>query len=183
MSTSTPGAAQHSAVSDPAVLSRVEQFLFHEAALLDAWELDSWLALMHPDVHYRVPAPGFQDRDPHTTLQVIHDDYQLLAGRVTRLKSRHAHAESPKSHTRRMLANIRADYRGGDTACIVAHSNFHVLRNRLGRLDQFVGSYHHVLVPQPSAGLDPGENYRILDRLAVLDHDLVEAGGTVSIVL
>ncbi|WP_345032998.1 aromatic-ring-hydroxylating dioxygenase subunit beta [Kutzneria kofuensis] len=36
---------------------QVEQFLYHEAALLDAWRLDDWLALMHPDVEYRVPAP------------------------------------------------------------------------------------------------------------------------------
>lgn len=175
---------QLSALTDPAELSRVEQFLFHEAALLDAWELDRWLALMHPDVRYRVPAPGWEDGDPHLSLQVIHDDYQLLAGRVERLKSRHAHAESPKSRTCRMLSNVRADYcvDGGSTR-IVAHSNFHVMRSRLGRIDHFVGSYRHLLVPQPSGSPESGGSYRILERLAVLVHDLVEAGGTVSIVL
>jgi p-cumate 2,3-dioxygenase beta subunit len=175
---------QVSAVTDPAELSRIEQFLFHEAALLDAWDLERWLELMHADVRYRVPAPGWEDGDPHLSLQIIHDDYQLLAGRVGRLKSRHAHAESPKSRTRRMLSNVRADYcADGDGTRILAHSNFHVLRSRLGRLDHFVGSYRHLLVPQPAGSPDAGGSYRILERLAVLDHDLVEAGGTVSIVL
>jgi p-cumate 2,3-dioxygenase beta subunit len=166
-------------VSDPALLSRIEQFLYREAALLDAWQLDEWLELMLPDVRYRVPAPGTEDRDPDLTLQVIHDDHQLLAGRVTRLKSKHAHAESPKSHTRRLVTNVRAEYRGDDE--FVAHSNFHVLRNRLGKLDHFIGRYRHLLVDQP--GEDGHPVFRIRDRLTVLDHELVEAGGTVSIVL
>lgn len=166
-------------VTDPAVLSSIEQFLYLEAMLLDEWKLDEWLALMLPDGRYRVPAPGTEDRDPDLTLQVIHDDYKLLAGRITRLKSKHAHAETPKSHTRRMISNVRAEYRGDDE--IVAHSNFHVLRNRLGEMDHFIGRYRHVLVEQLDE--DGHVTYRIRDRLTVLDHDLVESGGTVSIVL
>jgi p-cumate 2,3-dioxygenase subunit beta len=171
------------AITDPDVLCAVEQFLYLEAALLDDWQLDEWLALMHPEVHYRVPAPGSELSDSDLTLQIIHDDYKLLQGRVTRLKSKHAHAESPKSRTRRTVSNIRAERdRSGE---IIVFSNFSVLRNRLGKLDHFIGSYRHLLVPlpQPNADLSIAGRYRIHDRLAVLDHDLIESGGTVSIVL
>ena len=164
-------------ITDPETLSRIEQFLYVEAALLDAWRLDDWLALMHPQARYRVPAPGSQDGEDRSTLQVIRDDYQLLAGRVTRLKSKHAHAESPKSRTRRLVTNVRAERQNGE---LVAFSNFSVLRNRLGALDHFVGSYRHVLVEQ---SVDAATPYLIRDRLTLLDHDLVEAGGTVSIIL
>lgn len=165
-------------VTDLETLSRIEQFLYHEAALLDAWRLDEWLALMDPQARYRVPAPGSQEGDDRSTLQVIHDDYRLLAGRVTRLKSKHAHAENPKSHTRRLVTNVRAERQEGGE--FVAFSNFYVLRNRLGTLDHFVGSYRHVLVER---GVDAATPYLIRDRLTLLDHDLVEAGGAVSIIL
>jgi len=168
-------------VSDPALLCGLEQFLYAEAALLDSWRLDEWLTLMHPGVRYRVPAFGWEQGSAAETLQLINDDLKLLSGRVTRLKSKHAHAESPKSRTRRLISNVRAEHGVRDEGpVLVVHSNFHLLRNRLGRLDNFVGCYRHTLLV--SAGVtEPG--YLVLERLAVLDHDLVEVGGAVSILL
>lgn len=152
---------------------RVEQFLYLEAALLDEWRLDEWLELMHPDIEYRVPAPGSDHLDPRGTLQVIHDDRTRLGGRVTRLNSKHAHAESPHSRTRRFVTNVRAEQGEGG---VVARANFHVMRTRLGQLDHFLGAYRHLLVPA-------GEGFLVRERVATLDHDIVEAGGTVSIIL
>ena len=152
---------------------RVEQFLYREAALLDAWRLDEWLELMHPDIEYRVPAPGSDHLDPRATLQIVHDDRTRLGGRVTRLKSKHAHAESPHSRTRRLVTNVRTEQHDD---VVVAHANFHVMRTRLGQLDHFLGEYRYVLVPA-------GEGFLVRERVATLDHDLVEAGGTVSIIL
>jgi p-cumate 2,3-dioxygenase subunit beta len=162
------------AVRDPALLSEVEQFLFHEAHLLDSWQLDEWLALMHPDVVYRVPAPGSDHLDHRATLQVINDQHLQLSGRVTRLKSKHAHAESPRSRTRRLVGNVRAEQVGD---VLVAHSNFHVMRTRLGQLDHFIGSYRHTLVRTGEGAL------LVRERVATLDHGIAEAGGTVSIIL
>ncbi|HEX3786483.1 MAG TPA: aromatic-ring-hydroxylating dioxygenase subunit beta [Pseudonocardiaceae bacterium] len=156
-----------------ALQHQVEQFLFHEAALLDEWRLDEWLALMRPEVEYRVPAPGSDHLDPHRTLQVIHDDHVRLRGRVTRLKSKHAHAESPHSRTRRLITNVRVESGAGE---LVVHSNFHVMRTRLGQLDHFLGTYRHVLVAD-------GASFLVRRRVATLDHGIVEAGGTVSIIL
>jgi p-cumate 2,3-dioxygenase beta subunit len=151
----------------------VEQFLYREAALLDEWRLDEWFALMDRDVEYRVPAPGSDHLDSRHTLQVIHDDHTRLEGRVNRLKSKHAHAESPHSRTRRFVTNVRVT---ADGDLIVAHANFHVTRTRLGQVDHFHGAYRYVLMSTP-------DGLRVRERVATLDHGIVEAGGTVSIIL
>jgi p-cumate 2,3-dioxygenase beta subunit len=157
----------------PQLQNEVEQFVYHEAALLDEWRLDEWFALMHPDVEYRVPSPGSDQLDPRHTLQVIHDDHSRLGGRVGRLKSKHAHAESPHSRTRRLVTNVRVNDDGDE---LVVLANVHVMRTRLGQLDHFLGSYRFALVRAEGGFL-------VRQRIATLDHGIVEAGGTVSIIL
>ena len=42
----------------------VEEFLVEEAALLDEWRLDEWLALFTEDATYVVPSTDLPDGDP-----------------------------------------------------------------------------------------------------------------------
>ena len=58
----------------------------------------------------------------------------------------------------------------------MAHANFHVMRTRLGQLDHFLGAYRYVLARA-------AESFLVRERVATLDHGIVEAGGTVSIIL
>ena len=123
---------------------RAEEFLYREAALLDAWELDAWLALLTDDARYLVPPNEAPDSDPDTTLFIIADDMQRLRGRVKRLQSRDAHAEFPPSRTRRLITNVRI-VEGGDREALVT-SNFSVHRfRRGGRGGVYVGRYLHRL--------------------------------------
>src|SRR5689334_6072785 len=95
-------------VRDARLIAAVAQFLYDAAALLDEWRLDAWLALFHPQAaRYQIPGPEDQSDDPATTLHLVNDAMTMLAGRVDRLKSKHAHAESPRSRTRRQVANVR----------------------------------------------------------------------------
>ena len=49
--------------------SEVEDFLYHEAALLDDWQLDDWLALYTADARYEVPATDLpRDASPDSSL-------------------------------------------------------------------------------------------------------------------
>ena len=66
--------------------AEVEDFLYHEAALLDAWKLDEWLGLLTHDARYRVPSNDAPDGDPASTLFLIADDIHRIRGRVARLK-------------------------------------------------------------------------------------------------
>src|ERR1700724_1444554 len=95
-------------VRDSELVTAFAQFLYDEAALLDEWRLDEWLALFHSEgAKYLIPSPGDLSDDPATSPDLVNDSIRTLAGRVGRLKSKHAHAESPRSRTRRQIANVR----------------------------------------------------------------------------
>ena len=54
----------------------IEDFLFNEAALLDDWKLEEWLALFTDDARYLVPATDLpKDAPPEGNLFYIADDY------------------------------------------------------------------------------------------------------------
>ncbi len=149
--------------------TQVEDFLFEEAALLDAWRLDDWLLLLTDDATYRVPSNDAPDSQPADALFMIADDTRRIRERVLRLQDRNAHAEFPHSRTRRLISNVRITARSGDELHIEA--NFVVYRHRRNAdIRSFVGQYRHVLRATP-------EGLRIAQRKAVLDaHELGEMG-------
>ena len=104
------------AVSAPATKTQVltvtrsdlEDFLYLEAALLDEWRMEEWLALFVPGARYLVPPAGSNDDvDPATTLFYVADDYHRLTERVKRLGKKNAHVEFPHSRCRRHLEDSR----------------------------------------------------------------------------
>jgi p-cumate 2,3-dioxygenase beta subunit len=164
-------------VRDSGLVAAVAQFLYDEAALLDEWRLDEWLALFHPEAaNYLIPSPEDLTDDPATTLQLVHDSMLTLTGRVGRLKSKHAHAESPRSRTRRQITNVRV-WRGPDD--LLSRSNFDVTRVRAGVVDRYVGVYEHQLLP---GGKDETP-WLIGRRRVLIDHSIEAAGGSISILL
>jgi len=151
----------------------VEAFLYEEAALLDAWKLDEWLALLTEDAYYRVPSNDRPDSDPRGTLFTIADDIARIRSRVTRLKDRNAHAEFPPSRTRRIVTNVRIT--GRDPLCVEA--NFVVHRYRSNEdLRQYVGRYRYLLRRE-------GGKLRIAGREAILDAMELASLGAVSFIL
>jgi p-cumate 2,3-dioxygenase beta subunit len=159
--------------SAPALREMVEDFLFQEAALLDAWRLDEWLALFTADGRYLVPTTDLPDGDPQKDLVFIDDDMVRLRARVERLKSRHGHREYPSSRTRRFITNIRIKEEDG---VIVATSSFLLYRFRMGEASPYVGWYEHTLKRIN------GE-LKIQHRKAVLDLEALSDHGAVSIIL
>ena len=87
--------------------AEVEDFLYHEAALLDEWRLDAWQELLTDDAAYYVPPNDKPDADARYTLFTIADDIVRLRERVIRLKDPNCHAEYPLSRTRRVVGNVR----------------------------------------------------------------------------
>jgi p-cumate 2,3-dioxygenase beta subunit len=159
------------------LITAVAQFLYDEAALLDEWRLDEWLALFHPEAaEYLIPSPEDLSDDPATTLHLVHDSWTTLSGRVTRLKSKHAHAESPRSRTRRQIANVRV-WRGPSD--LFVRSVFDVTRVRGGIVDRYVGVYEHQLLPHDDADTP----WLIGRRRVLIDHNIETGGGSVSFLL
>jgi p-cumate 2,3-dioxygenase beta subunit len=153
--------------------AEIEEFLYHEAALLDEWRLDEWLALLTEDATYRVPSNDAPQADPASALFTIADDMHRLRGRVTRLKDPHAHAEFPRSRTRRLISNVRILARQP----LVVEANFIVHRFRANEsVRQYVGRYRYGLV------VDHGQ-LRIRSREAILDAMELGSLGAVSFIL
>jgi p-cumate 2,3-dioxygenase beta subunit len=168
-------------MSDAAGISRaqVEDFLYHEAALLDAWQLDAWLGLLSEDASYRVPSNDAPGSNPAEALFMIADDARRIRERVARLKDRNAHAEFPHSRTRRMISNVRIIERSAAMAAdeLSIEANFVVYRHRRGDdIRTYIGQYRHVLRLT-------GDGLRIVNRHAILDAMELGAMGLVSFIL
>ena len=150
---------------------QVEEFLYDEAALLDAWRLDDWLGLLTADAVYRVPSNDRPDADSRDTLFLIADDINRIRARVTRLKDKSAHAEYPPSRTRRMISNVRITERNGSTLKVEANFSVHRFRRNEG-IRVYVGHYRYELRAE-------GGRLRIARREAVIDS--MELGGLSSV--
>lgn len=151
----------------------VEEFLFAEAALLDAWRLDDWLALFTPDARYEVPSTDHPSGGPADALMLISDTHPMIAARVKRLNSRKAHREFPWSRTRRIIGNVRILSRDGDQVEVAA--NFAVYRSR-HEVSVYIGQYRYRLVRH-------GDTFKIRFRRAELDVETLNSHGTLSIIL
>ena len=159
----------------PVTRQQVEDFLYEEAALLDAWRLDDWLALLTADAVYRVPSNDRPDADPKDTLFIIADDIDRIRARVTRLKDKSAHAEYPPSRTRRLITNVRIVAQKG--AVIMVEANFAVHRFRRDeRIREYVGHYRYELRSEIG-------RLRIARREAIIDAMELGSLGAVSFIL
>ena len=153
---------------------QVEEFLYTEAALLDAWQLGHWLLLFDEDAKYEVPCNDALDGDPARDLMLIDDNYARLASRVDRLNSRRAHREYPHSRTNHQVFNVRVQDLPADELSV--NASFTVWRFRAGRTSCYVGQYHYRL--RRSAG-----GFRIAAKRAELDMTDLRSVGDVAIIL
>ena len=111
----------------------VEQFLYHEARLLDTGQLEAWLDLFTDDATYWLPLERHQ-KDPLETSSLIHDDRTLLELRVKQARHPRAHARQPLARTVHQVSNIMvAAEANGET---VVHSTLQLVefRNEKQRL-------------------------------------------------
>ena len=155
--------------------AEVEEFLFNEAALLDDWLLDEWLALFVPGATYQVPPAGAADGvEPATTLFYVADDYHRLTERVKRLKKPTAFAENPRSRCRRMISNVRI--LGGVRDRFRVASNYVTYRSKHGETQVFFGHHHYELTLGDSG-------IAILSKRSYLDADHLREQSKVSIIL
>lgn len=124
----------------------VEQFLYDEAALLDAHRYEEWLELFAEDAIYFMPIRRTclqremeQEFTRPGEMAFFHDTKPLLAGRVAKLVTGRSWSEDPPSRTRRLVTNVRVT--GDDGAEMDVESNFMLYRTRLNsEEDTWIGS-------------------------------------------
>jgi p-cumate 2,3-dioxygenase beta subunit len=162
---------------DLASLTRteVEDCLYREAALLDAWDLDDWFGLFASTLRYVVPCNDTPDGDPAKDLVLIDDDELRLRLRVERLNSRKAHREYPHSRTNHQICNVMLGP-VSDEGELPVTALFTVWRFRNGKASSFVGRHHYRLVVE-------GGELRIRSKRAVLDMTELRPAGDLAIIL
>lgn len=156
-----------------ATRSEVEDFLYREAALLDAWNLDGWLELYEPDARYQVPCNDKLDADPDRDLLLIDDDHRRMQARVERLNNRRAHREYPHSRTNHQVFNVRLGEPGEE---LPVTASFTVWRCRGGKTSTYVGQYHYRLRRFR-------DTFRIAYKRVALDLTDLRQVGDVAIIL
>ena len=134
------GAPKAAEALDP---SRCEQFLLHEARLLDEAKFDDWLALFTADGWYWVPSEPNQ-ANPHDTVSLIYDDRRLLETRVRRLASPRMYSQEPRSRTSRIVGNVSIE--ASERSACTVRSKFLMIEFRRGTQRLFAGSAFHRLV-------------------------------------
>jgi benzoate/toluate 1,2-dioxygenase beta subunit len=124
-------------------LRRCEQFLLHEARLLDDGKFDDWLALFTPEAWYWVPSEPNQ-ADPVETVSLIYDDRRLLETRVRRLASPRMYSQEPRSRTSRIVGNVTIEESGANSFTV--RSKFMMIEYRREQQRIFGGTALHGLV-------------------------------------
>jgi benzoate/toluate 1,2-dioxygenase beta subunit len=87
-----------------------EEFLYHEAALLDERRFEEWLSLYADDAVYWIPQGD--EPDPVHQVSIAYDDRRRLRERVLRLSSGFAFSQDPPSRTCHMVTNVRTHAAG-----------------------------------------------------------------------
>ncbi len=154
-----------------------EEFLFHEAALLDGRRFDEWLNLLTDDIHYWMPirrttqarevaleftAPG--------GMAFFDDNKDILTLRVQRLSVGRAWAEDPPSRTRRLITNVCvAD---ADDHSLTVHSNFHLHRSRLNSEEDTWFGRREDMLRRTDEGLKLARRHIFLDQTVILAQNM-----------
>jgi benzoate/toluate 1,2-dioxygenase beta subunit len=139
----TPLRGRASRAEQPLDIHRCEQFVLHEARLLDEAKFDEWLALFTLDGWYWVPSePG--QANPLDTVSLMYDDRRLLETRIRRLASPRMYSQEPRSRTSRMVGNVTIEDSEGRAATI--RSKFIMIEYRRDQQRLFTGTAWHRLV-------------------------------------
>ena len=103
----------------PEAAREIEQFLYHEARLLDLQRYEEWLELYTEDATYWVPLEQGQS-DPIETSSIIHDDRTLLELRIKQARHPRAHARLPLARTVHQVGNVQLLEQADDAARVAS---------------------------------------------------------------
>jgi 3-phenylpropionate/cinnamic acid dioxygenase small subunit len=143
-----------------------QEFVAHEARLLDEKRFDEWLALFTDDGRYWVPLQGAAQAEDAPYNALADEDRLLLSLRIERLKNPRAHSQHPPSQCQHVLQAPVLLQSGADGSRCELRTPFLYIETRAGRQLLLAGSTTHRL-----ARID--DQWRIrLKRV-----DLLDAGG------
>ena len=130
---------------------QVEQFLYRQAALLDAKQWQDWIDLFTDDgVYWMPPEPSHQTWDGMPA--IFAEDKNLMKVRMGRVLHPDAWSQRPLWGTNHVVSNVVIEKDASDE--IVVRSRFHMMELRRDDVRHFAGAYTHHL-------RKAGDGYRI----------------------
>jgi benzoate/toluate 1,2-dioxygenase beta subunit len=163
--------ALHEPIS-PALYFALSQFLYEEAALLDARDWDGWGRLFLPEGLYWIPAARDQT-DALNHVSLINDNALLRQVRIGRLKNGDATSLQGRPNSSHLISNIRVTAADDPRGQYTLHSCFVVAQFASWGTSTFHGGYTHEL-------LHDGDG---VFRIALKRVDLVNVDGPLGDVL
>ena len=156
-----------------ALIHDAEQLLYREARLLDSWQFREWLGLFTEDVRYVIPIRETLQHSPdglHDELAgvVVHHVDEDLAGlelRVRRYETGRAHAEEPRSRSRRFITNVEVVSDAGGTVTVA--SNLLLFQGRRDASEFLFSATRRDQLRQS------GGQWKIAQRTVLLDHTML----------
>lgn len=151
--------------------SRVVEWLYREAALLDAADYSGWLDLLAEDLVYEMPTRQSvyqKDGDGfRKDFDFFAENYGSMKTRVLRLKTDQAWAEQPGSRTRHYVSNVLVAQNGKDEYDV--NCAFLVMRTRSDLpYDFFSGERRDVLRAD-------GDEFRLARRKVLIDQTILKS--------
>lgn len=145
----------------------VEDFLYHEAQLLDENRYREWFELLAPEIIYRIPVRVTREKSAGFgfSREAFHmdEDWGSLEKRINRLETDYAWAEDPPSRTRRYVTNVRVEP-GESQDQLKVRANLLVYR---GRYDS--SNYNLIPAERHDSIRQIDGQWRIARRLVLLD--------------
>jgi len=86
--------------------AEAEDFLIHDALLLDERRFDEWLELFADNGIYWIPSAG---DDPDNDTSIVYDNDEVRRMRIRRFESRHNWSQDPPSRTLHTISNVRVE--------------------------------------------------------------------------
>lgn len=140
-----------------------QDFVAHEARLVDEQRFDDWLALFAEDGRYWVPLAGAAQAEGERYNALADEDRLLLALRVQRLKNPKAHSQHPRSRCQHVLQPSQVVSEDTSAGTCELRTPFLYIESRGARQLQLAGTATHRLVRA-------GDAWRIrMKRVDLLD--------------
>jgi len=155
--------------------SRIVEFLYREAELLDGYRFGEWLALLADDIRYDMPVRTTQFRAEGEGFQEVgflDENLSSLRTRVKRLETDTAWAETPPSRTRHFVSNVLAEP-GARPDELAVRSCFMVTRTRADHGYQlFTGRREDVLRLVDGGAMKLARRRILVDQTVITNSNL-----------
>jgi benzoate/toluate 1,2-dioxygenase beta subunit len=122
----------------------IEEFLIHEARLLDERRFRDWMGLFSDDGTYWVPAVPDQE-SPFDQASLFYDDHDLMRTRIERLEHPRIHVQTPPSRTAHLIGNVLIESVDEAKRECVVRSTVIMVEYRDEQQRIFAGRQHHRL--------------------------------------